>query len=526
MHWSERAAREVIKKNPNADVYVCAAGISPSGSVHIGNFRDIATSYYVMKAIKRLGKNAKMIFSWDEYDRFRKVPANVREAVGDAFDQYIGMPYAKVPDPWGCHESYAAHFEEEFERSLKHFNIDLEFKYQAKNYLSGMYKDQVIYAISKRLEIYDIIMAHKTQEATEEERQNYYPVSIYCDKCGKDNTTIHSVDENNVADYSCTCGHHGKFDFNTQFNCKLAWKIDWPMRWKYENVCFEPGGKDHGAPTGSFSVSKEISKKIFGFEPPSFVCYEFIGIKGNVGKMSSSSGFNLTPETLLKVYEPEVIMWLYSRTDPIRAFDFCFDDEILRQYFEFDKMLGDFRKGKTGPAKEIMEIFMDDHGVKDIVPIQQLVNFGPIVNWDPELMEVLFEKIGTPYKKEQFARRMQLARNWLEMCAPENLIKLNLERLKDYYATLNDKEKQVIRVLHERLLSADYDMDGMKNMLYDVVKEVYGEISDEEKKAVQAKFFKDVYMLLINRETGPRLYLFLAALDKMQYLKLLDFDDE
>ena len=87
MHWSERAAREVIKKNPNAEVYVCAAGISPSGSVHIGNFRDIATSYYVMKAIKRLGKNAKMIFSWDEYDRFRKVPANVKEG-----SRPVGLP--------------------------------------------------------------------------------------------------------------------------------------------------------------------------------------------------------------------------------------------------------------------------------------------------------------------------------------------------------------------------------------------------------------------------------------------------
>ncbi|MBR1984239.1 MAG: hypothetical protein IKA31_00705, partial [Clostridia bacterium] len=28
-----------------------AAGISPSGSIHIGNFRDIATSYFVYKAL-------------------------------------------------------------------------------------------------------------------------------------------------------------------------------------------------------------------------------------------------------------------------------------------------------------------------------------------------------------------------------------------------------------------------------------------------------------------------------------------
>ena len=31
--------------------------------------------------------------------------------------------------------------------------------------------------------------------------------------------------------------------------------------------------------------------------------YYFIGIKGTTGKMSGSSGLNLTPETLLKIYQ-------------------------------------------------------------------------------------------------------------------------------------------------------------------------------------------------------------------------------
>ncbi|MBQ7301500.1 MAG: lysine--tRNA ligase, partial [Clostridia bacterium] len=50
MHWSEEIALKVIERNPNKEEYVCAAGISPSGSIHIGNFRDIATSYFVVKA--------------------------------------------------------------------------------------------------------------------------------------------------------------------------------------------------------------------------------------------------------------------------------------------------------------------------------------------------------------------------------------------------------------------------------------------------------------------------------------------
>ena len=58
MHWSEEIAQRVIARNPEKEEYVCAAGISPSGSVHIGNFRDIATSLFVCKAIEKQGSNS------------------------------------------------------------------------------------------------------------------------------------------------------------------------------------------------------------------------------------------------------------------------------------------------------------------------------------------------------------------------------------------------------------------------------------------------------------------------------------
>ena len=62
MHWSEKIAEEIVRRNPDKAEYVCAAGISPSGSVHIGNFRDIATSYFVVKALKKAGKRQNCSF--------------------------------------------------------------------------------------------------------------------------------------------------------------------------------------------------------------------------------------------------------------------------------------------------------------------------------------------------------------------------------------------------------------------------------------------------------------------------------
>ncbi len=61
MHWAYEA-HELIRKHPNKEMFVCASGISPSGSVHIGNFREIVTTYFVVRALQDLGKRLVLYF--------------------------------------------------------------------------------------------------------------------------------------------------------------------------------------------------------------------------------------------------------------------------------------------------------------------------------------------------------------------------------------------------------------------------------------------------------------------------------
>lgn len=526
VHWSEEIALKIIERNPDKEEYVCAAGISPSGSIHIGNFRDIATSYFVVKSLRKMGKKAKLLFSWDEFDRFRKVPVNVAK-IDDDMEQYIGQPYVDVRNPYndGC-KSYAEHFEKEFEESMKKFGIEMDYRYQAQMNRSGKYSEYIITALKKRGEIFDILDSFRTQTAQEGEKEAYYPVSIYCPECKKDTTKITSLsDDCTEADYECQCGHKGHFNFKTDFNCKLAWKIDWPMRWLYEGVDFEPGGKDHASPTGSYQTSKIISKKIFGYEPPLFQGYEFIGIKGSTGKMSGSSGLNLTPDTLLHIYQPEVILWLYSKTLPTKAFDFCFDDGILRQYFEFDKQYNEYKKGTANELNaSIMEKCLSDREIST-VPMGLLVQMGSVVDFNVPMLETVFEKIGTPYKYEQFKDRLERAKYWLENCAPEAVNRLREYRNWDVYSELSDEEKKEISMLHEYIANGGYTLDELNTKLYDIPKAVFPDIVEDKKKMkeIQGKFFKDVYRLLIDKEQGPRLYLFLFAIDPEKYVGLLDF---
>ena len=530
MYWADKLADEVIRRKPDKEEYVCAAGISPSGSVHIGNFRDIATSYFVYRALLKKGKKARLVFSWDEFDRLRKVPKNVSDHLGNnSFEQYIGYPYVDIPDPFGKDESYAAHFEKEFMESVKRFGIAMDYRYQAKEYRSGRYAEHVIFALKNRKKIFDILDKHRTQDATEEERENYYPVSIFCPHCHKDSTKIVSLsDDCTKAHYTCECGHEGDFDFTKDFNCKLQWKVDWPMRWMVEGVDFEPGGKDHASKNGSYDTAKDISREVFGYEPPLFQGYEFIGIKGNVnvGKMSGSSGLNMTPDFLLKLYPPELILWLYAKTEPLKAFDFCLSDEILRQYFEFGKMLTSYMNGTADEnTKRVMENSLIEGRKFVPVPMSQLVDLGSVVDFNPEMMEKLFEKIGTPYKIEDFKELFERAKFWLRTCSPESEYVILEKRNWPYWRTMNDKERECVRLLKEYIEKGGYTLDSLQSELYAIPKQVFPDIAEDKNalKAVQSKFFKDVYNLTLARDKGPRLYLYLYAVEPSRYLKLLDF---
>ena len=72
-HWADLAAEKVIQEKVDKKQYTVAAGITPSGTVHIGNFREIITVDLVKRALEKRGKKVRFIYSWDDYDVFRKV---------------------------------------------------------------------------------------------------------------------------------------------------------------------------------------------------------------------------------------------------------------------------------------------------------------------------------------------------------------------------------------------------------------------------------------------------------------------
>src|SRR3989344_4283532 len=97
LHWADKIAAEVIKKKGDQKTYTIASGITPSGTIHIGNFREIITVDLVGRALTAAGKNVRFIYSWDDYDVLRRVPENMPNK--EMLQKSLRKPIVDIPDP-------------------------------------------------------------------------------------------------------------------------------------------------------------------------------------------------------------------------------------------------------------------------------------------------------------------------------------------------------------------------------------------------------------------------------------------
>ncbi len=502
--WASIVADEIIEEHPDAKIYTTAAGISPSGVVHFGNFRDVVTAHLVREAIKEKGRNARLIFSWDNFDRYRKVPMGVPES----FSEHIGKALSKIPDPVGsCHTSYAEHFQHPFTEAMEKLGIEIEYRDQTLLHESGVYDEAIFHALKERLKIADILLSFMTEKAKgekgidpDEYRKNYYPISIYSRFNGKDITKILNYDGENSVSYRCLeTGNEETVDLSKVHIAKLAWKPDWAMRWRHEQVHFEPGGHDHASPGGSYDTSSVITREIFDYVPPIFAEYKFVGIQGLGSKMSGSKGNAVSPLELLEIYETDLLKWLYYRKSPDQSFELAFNTEIYRQYDEYDSV----------------------HPENKAIPFRQAVGFGQIVQWQEDKLQAMLEALQLSYDKKSISARLSLARNWLTKYNPDEIISLNENVNLVYSNTLTGIEKQQIHRLRDELQKIDNaTVQDLETLVYNIPK--LPNLNESELKKAQFSFFRNVYNLLINKDKGPRLGTFLWAVDRSKVISLLE----
>ncbi|MFC9296482.1 lysine--tRNA ligase [Streptomyces sp. NPDC057011] len=565
--WVSRFADEVIaeaERRAPGKAIVVASGLSPSGPIHLGNLREVMTPHLVADEIRRRGHEVRHLISWDDYDRYRKVPKGIAGVTEESHAQHIGRPLTAVPAPEGsAYPNWAEHFKAAMVEALAELGVEYDPISQTEQYTNGAYREQVLHAMKHRGDIDAVLDQYRTKQkpggkkpqqkpvdeaeleaaegsgaAAEDDGSagegGYFPYKPYCGECGKDFTKVTSYDdETTEMTYVCTEDEFTETVKLSEFNRgKLVWKVDWPMRWAFEGVVFEPSGVDHSSPGSSFQVGGQIVH-IFGGEQPIGPMYAFVGISG-MAKMSSSKGGVPTPGDALKIMEPQLLRWLYARRRPNQSFKIAFDQEIQRLYDEWDKLEAKVADGSVLPADAAAHSRAVRTAAGELprtprpMPYRTLASVVDITaGHDEQTLRILTDlDPSQPLTSlDEVRPRLDRAENWITTQVPADQRTLVREEPDaELLSSLDEEGRESLRLLLEGL-DSHWSLDGLTTLVYGVPKVMAGLEPDAkptpELKVAQRTFFALLYRLLVTRETGPRLPTLLLAVGADRVRKLL-----
>ncbi len=518
IHWADLYAQKIVReRGDKTKRFVCASGITPSGTVHIGNFREIISVELVVQALKDLGKKVRYIFSWDDFDVFRKVPMNIPER--ERFEQYLRMPITSIPDPWKRAENYARGNEVVIEELLRVFGIVPEYIYQSKEYQKNRYSEGIRRALECRSELQEILNEFRETALP----SDWFPVSVFSSFTQKDTTKVLSWDGEWNLTYRCLESKKEEtLDIRKSSLIKLLWRVDWPMRWKEEQVDFEPAGKDHHSHGGSFDTAKKIVQKVYDYQSPVTFQYDFVRVKGGSGKISSSSGEVIGIDQALEIYVPQIVRYLFAGSKPNSEFCISFDLEVIKIYEEYDRLERMYfeKSEEDSPKRKRQKRIYELSQVGELpkqqplqVPFRHLCNLLQIYQGDQDAtLEQVFLQEGIAaaergLHEEAVRKRMTCVWSWLAKYAPEDFT-FQLRALDSELAHAEEGAVQkAVSDLRKVLMEHWDDLSDKKvnEHIYDVAR-----TCDVEPSI----FFRALYQRLLGKDKGPRLGSFLRILGK------------
>lgn len=105
--------------------------------------------------------------------------------------------------------------------------------------------------------------------------------------------------------------------------------------------------------------------------------------------MSSSSGNSITPSELLKVYLPEVILFMFAKYRPNAAFHIGLDEDVIRNYTEYER-LKDSYENKTLKNEDLLDAIKLSRvtiGFKEYPKFNQVAGTLPLLNFDSTILQ-------------------------------------------------------------------------------------------------------------------------------------------
>jgi lysyl-tRNA synthetase class 1 len=328
--WPYEEARKLLKRwpegKPGGEPVIFETGYGPSGLPHIGTFNEVARTTFVRRAYEELtGNPTRLIAFSDDMDGLRKVPDNVPNQ--ELLHAHLGKPLTRIPDPFGSHDSFAAHNNAMLRTFLDRFGFDYDFFSATECYTSGRFED----VIRQVLRNWDAVMGVMLPTLREERRKTYSPVlpispatgvvlQVPVEVIDAEAGIIAFQDEGQRIEQSALGG-----------NAKMQWKVDWAARWVALGVDYEMAGKDL---IDSVVQSSKIARVLGGRPPEGFNYEMFLDEKGE--KISKSKGNGLSLEEWLRYgSEPSLAFYIYREPKRAKSLHIGVIPRAVDEYWQF-----------------------------------------------------------------------------------------------------------------------------------------------------------------------------------------------
>ncbi len=513
---SRKRFRFLKKKIPEQKSWSVKSSSSLSGVLHIGRLSDILRGEAVYRALKEKGFPAEFIYVTEDMDPLRKIPKGVPKK----FSQFIGFPVSDVPDPEGCHKSYAEHFLDGFFSSAEKFLEFFPKKFSMREeYRKGSFNSLIKEIIENTGKVKKII-----EETTGARMgENWSPWKPICDSCGNMQTTVVEEVDGKTIHYSCRdysfekftakgCGHEGKSSLSNP-DGKLVWKSEWAAQWKKWGVCSEGAGKEYEAKNSAFWVNAGICEKILSFPSPEPIFYEHLMVDGV--KMSASLGNVVYPQQWLSVSRPETLKMLFmKRINRARSFSW---NDVPGMELELDRALAEAVEKKSSHSGKLTDF---SRTKRPLLPVPVDYSTAAMVvqlsGSDENAMQRMLDAGFLTGKEsgeqlELLRERVSLARNWVKGFAPEearfSLKEREAHEAKDWPMELKDALRESAKVIE----SAESPEELQKSFMGIAKK----------KSLPPKKFYEALYTALTGKSFGPKAGPLIFALGKEKAAEIL-----
>jgi lysyl-tRNA synthetase class 1 len=513
--WADELARSV------SGPQVINDSKTPSGTVHVGSLRGPVLLDVIVRALRAHGTETTYLYGVDDMDPMDAQALLTPDAVEDA----MGKPLAHIPDQEDDgHASYARHHAGAFIETFERLGIRPDRYYWMSDiYPTGQMDPYIRLALDGAAKVREIYR----RVANVRHPDDWHPISVVCESCGKVGTTIVTEWDGERVHYECRpalvtwakgCGNSG---WTSPFGgrAKLPWNLEWAAQWSLFGVTIEPCGKDLSTAGGSRDRSDAIAREVFDREPPLNVPYEFINIGGR--KMSTSKGRGAAAHTIAEVIPPEQLRFFFLRPRPNHAIDFDPEgtDAIPRLFDEFDRIAaataGRDVRGDLPPG--FGSVFRYSLLSPDADVESEAELFRPAFSHLALLVQIPGVDVAARVEAEKGSRltarersildeRIRSAKLWLATYAPEAArLEIQREKVPTEAGDLHQDQRRFLAEL-SRHAKAEPPASGdeWQSLIFDVARSA---------DIPARRAFEAIYLAFLGRANGPRAGWLLASLE-------------